>query len=371
MSLTRLLLLPSDPAEPAVCLTLDAQGAILSRETRAANALAAQTREPCVVAVPAAEVGLHRLRIRASSAAQAVAAAARLLEARLAVPYAAPHVAVSEPTDVDERWVGVVDPAQMRQWLDRAAHLGYVPTAMVPDCLLLAAPAAGRWRTCRNEATWRVRGAAAAFSAEPGLARAVLEAQGVADAAMDAATEADLARGALQALPAIDLMQQGFSRHPAAPTGWVAWRTAALLAGLVFVLVPLGHAAQALRHGWAVASIHARAESQLEAGADLPASTGTPFARAKAALAQARARDAFAMTTGALFEAIAQVPNAGVATLDFGEDGLLSASIDHDQSGDLERLTAALAQRGVSATLDTTQPAGARLRSVLLLGVAP
>ena len=166
-------------------------------------------------------------------------------------------------------------------------------------------------------------------------------------------------------------MQQGFSLHPLAPTGWAAWRPVALLAAVALALLPLGHGALALRHELGLRSIHASAASQLQAVAEFPGTQGTPFARAEAALAAARARDAFAITTGALFEALAQLPTAGVAQLDFGEDSVLAVSIDHDQAIELEQLTALLAERGVSAALDTTQASGGRLRSTLLLGVAP
>lgn len=371
MSLTKLLLLPSVATAPAICLTLNSQGEVVLRETLPAGAAAMDGREPCVLAVPSAEVGLHRLRLRASSGAQAVAAAARLLESRLAVPYAAPHVAVSEPTEEDDRWVGVVDPERVKQWLERAARLGFMPTAMVPDCLLMPPPTGSAWRVCRTEATWRVRGESTAFSAEPELAKALLDAQGLTGAEVDTATEADLGRGAVLGAAAIDLMQQGFSRHPAAATGWAAWRTAAGLAALVLALIPLGFAAQALRHGLATRAIHAAASAQVEAAGDVAASAGSPFDRANTALAQARSRDAFAITSGALFEALAQVPGAGVSSLEFGEDGLLAAAIDHGQADDVARLTSALSALGVSASLDTTQPAGARFRSVLLLGVSP
>ncbi len=371
MSSTKLLLLPSLPDSPALCLALDSAGTIVARETLAADAQAASPPLPCVLAVPAAEIGLHRMRLRASSPEQAVAAAARLVEDRLAVPHASLHVAVSEASDEDERWVAVVDPARMRDWLARASRHGFRPTAMVPDCLLLAAPEPGAWRVLRTDASWRVRSQGMAFSAEPDLARALLEGQGATSESMHAATEADLARGAVSGPLAIDLLQQGFSRHPAAPTGWAAWRTVGVLAALVLALLPLGYAAQALRHGLAVRSIDARATSQLQATVAMPGTQGAPFPRANAALAAARSRDAFAITTGALFESLVQLPGAGVSSLDYGEDGVLAATLDHDQADDMERLSAGLAERGVSASLDATQASGGRLRSTLLLGVAP
>jgi len=371
MSPTKLLLLPHLAPSPALCLAVDATGAVQSRQTLAADAPPATTREPCVLAVPAADIGLHRLRLRASSPAQAVAAAARLVEDRLAVPHASLHVAVSDASDEDDRWVAVVDPARVQEWLDRASRLGFRPTAMVPDCLLLAAPEPGAWRVLQTETTWHVRGETMAFSAEPDLAQAVLDGQGPTGARIHAATEADLARGAVAGPPTIDLLQQRFSLHAAAPTGWAAWRNVGLGAALVLALLPLGFAAQALRHELAVRAIHARAASQLLATAAIAEGRGAPFERADAALSAARSRDAFAITAGALFESLAQVPGAGVASLDYGEDGVLAVTLDHDHAGDVELLTAGLAGRGVSASLDTTHASGARLRSTLLLAVTP
>lgn len=371
MSPTRLLLLPPLADSPALCLALDAGGGIVSRQVIAAGDLASGPRQDCVLAVPAQQISLHRLRLRANSSAQASAAAARLVEDRLAVPATSLHVAVSGDHQDDERWVAAVAPAHVAAWLERASRHGFQATAMVPDCLLLAAPEPGGWRVLQTDAGWRVRGESLAFSAEPDLARTLLDGHAATAASLHLATEADLGRGAVCAPLAIDLLQQRFSRHPSAPTGWAAWRSAALLAALALALPPLGFAAQALRHELALRSVDAQASSQLRAAASLPDAPGAPFPRANAALAAARAGDAFAITTGALFESLVQVPGAGVSGLEFGEDSLLAVTLDHDQPDDLPKLTAALAERGVSASLDATQPAQGRLRSTLLLGVAP
>lgn len=371
MTPIRLLMLPPQPDLPAECLTLDAGGRILARERMAADADASVAREPCLLAVPAEHVGLHRLRFKARSPAQAAAAAARLVEGKLAVAGTTLHIAVSDASAEDDRWVAAVDPAHMDDWLARARRHGFTPTAMVPDCLLLPAPDAGTWRVQEGAASWRVRGEAIAFSAEPGLARAVLDAQGASVAQRHPAGESDLARGAALPTVALDLLQHGYSRHPASPTGWAAWRPAAMLAALLLALVPLGLAAQALRHELAVRAIHARAADQLQGAAGIAAEEGTAFARARAALATARAGDGFAITSQALFESVALAPGTGVSKLDYGEDGLLAATIDHDQAGDLEMLKTALAERGVTAAIDATREHEGRLRSVLLLGMAP
>jgi general secretion pathway protein L len=371
MTPIRLLMLPPQPGLPADCLTLDADGTVLARQRLAADAEASTAREPCLLAVPAEHVGLHRLRFKARSPAQAAAAAARLVEGKLAMANTPLHIAVSDASAEDDRWVAAVDPARMDQWLARAARHGFAPTAMVPDCLLLPAPDAGTWRVQEGDSSWRVRGEAMAFSAEPALARAVLDAQGAGADQRHPAGEADLARGAAHSALAIDLLQDRYSRHPAAPTGWAAWRPAAMLAALLLALVPLGLAAQALRHELAVRAIHARAADQLQAAAGLAAPDGTAFARARAALAAARAGDGFAITSQALFESVALAPGTGVSKLDYGEDGLLAATIDHDQAGDLEMLKTALAERGVTAAIDATREHEGRLRSVLLLGMAP
>lgn len=371
MSPTRLLLLPPLADSPALCLVLDDAGGIVSREVVDGGVPTSGPRRECVLAVPAGDVSLHRLRLRANSPAQAAAAAARLVEDRLAVPATSLHVAVSDANQDDERWVAAVAPSRMAAWLERASRQGFQATAVVPDCLLLAAPEPGGWRVLQTDAVWRVRGESLAFSAEADLARALLDGYAAAPASLHLATEADLARGAVCAPLAIDLLQQDFSRHPATPTGWAAWRSVALFATLALALPPLGFAAQTLRHELALRSVHAQAASQLQATAALPDATGAPFARADAALAAARAGDAFAISTAALFESLVQVPGAGVAGLDFGEDSVLAVTLDHDQPDDVPRLTAALAERGVLASLDTTQPAEGRLRSTLLLGVAP
>lgn len=371
MTPIRLLMLPPQPGLPADCLTLDAGGTVLARERLAADAEASTAREPCLLAVPAEHLGLHRLRFKARSPEQAAAAAARLVEGKLAVANTPLHIAVSDASAEDDRWVAAVDPARMDQWLARAARHGFAPTAMVPDCLLLPVPEAGTWRVQEGVVSWRVRGEAMAFSAEPALAAAVLDARGAGAGQRRPAGEVDLARGAAHSALAIDLLQDRYSRIPAAPTGWAAWRPAAVLAVVLLALVPLGLAAQALRHELAVRAIHARAADQLQSTAGITAADGTAYARAKAALATARAADGFAITGHALFDSVVLTPGAGVSRLDYGEDGLLAATIDHDQAADLEKLKAALAECGVTAAIDATREHEGRMRSVLLLGMAP
>lgn len=371
MSVTKLLVLPSSPAAPALLYSLDPMDGRVSREQLPAGAAAFSPPLPCLLAVPATDVGLHRLRLRARSSEQAAAAAVRLLGDKLAVAHASLHVAVSEADADDVRWVALVDPARMRAWLDLASRHGLLPTAMVPDCLLLPPSQAQAWRFLDAGETWWVRGADLAFTAEPELARGILDSHGLKADQGQAANDVELAQAALRGMPEIDLLQQAFSLRAPAPTGWAAWRNVATLAGVLLAALPLSHAALALRHELAVRSIHADATARLQALPDLPGNATPPFMRADRALAAARARDAFAITTGAVFGALAELPTAGVNQLDFGTDGVLAVAIDHDQSLDPEQFKALLGNRGVSVSLDATRPSGDRMRTTLFLAVSP
>ncbi len=366
-----LLILPTDPEQAAVNLRLGATGEILARSELVPGQARPAVDRACLLAVPAALIGLHRLRLVASSSAQAAAAGSRMVEGRLAVAREQLHVAVSEKDASDERWIAVVSPEHMRSWLGRAQALGFKPESMVPDCLLLAAPEHEDFTVLASAAAWRVRGHALAFSAEPALAQALLAGKTLARIESSDQMERALALGAVRTPLAIDLLQNAFSRRPAPAVGWTAWRRVAALAAAVLLLPLLGWTAQAMRHELGENAIESRSSAALAAVSDQEASDSSAFVRARSELARLRARDAFAITSDALFASLSAIPDASVRVMDFGEDGVLAITLAHPGAGDVASLRELLAARGIDvAELSSTQREGS-MQSELLLSLSP
>ena len=124
---------------------------------------------PLVLAVPGEAVALHWLDLPDLAPAQAAAAARLALGDRLGD--ADPHIAVAPGSGL--RPVAVVARAAMAGWLAEAARVGWTPSAMLPDPLLVPAPASG-WAVVHNGNRVLARSASAALAAEADLAAAII-----------------------------------------------------------------------------------------------------------------------------------------------------------------------------------------------------
>ncbi len=124
---------------------------------------------PLVLAVPGEQVALHWLDLPDLAPAQAAAAARMALVDRLAETD--PHIAVAPGNG--PRAVAVVAREQMAGWLAEAARAGWKPAAIIPDPLLLPAPASG-WAVTQDGPRVLARCANAAFAAEADLAAAII-----------------------------------------------------------------------------------------------------------------------------------------------------------------------------------------------------
>lgn len=355
-----LLVLSADPAGADLERFADAHGHRLER-------LPPGARPRRVLAVPACELALHRLALKAATPAQARAAAWHRLEGRLAQPRETLELAAA--ADGDQRWVAVFTPTARERWLARAAARGFVPDAVVPDCLLLPGPAdESEVFVAADAGLWRVHGHDLAFSAEPGLAAQVLGTRPHTRVDAPPAIESLLLRGALAPAFALDL---GPPRADAPRAGTVPARRLALLAAALLLSPLLVWAAQGLRHERGAARADASADAALRAVAPEATGPGRPLARARAELARRQAPDRFGVLASALLEAQATLPGTRLAALSLGDDGVLTATLEHDGTAPLDPLRQALAERGVSLADQPPQPAGDRWHTLLLLSDAP
>ncbi|MBB1060923.1 type II secretion system protein GspL [Marilutibacter spongiae] len=372
-SLIRLHLL-APTGTHAHCLSLDEAGRIIGRETWSVDP-PQRCRPPRsdapvrdVLAVPGAAVGSTWMAIDAASEAQAVALARHRMEGRHASAPGALHVVLAPAHEGEpERQVLVVDPDLMQHWLDAASRLGIEADVVLPDYMLLPGPvpagaddsAATAPATTRLERAgqWLVRGDRLAFTAEPELARLLLDmpadgATGTVVLPPDAGDES-LAAGALQ--PSVNLLQHRFAPRRG-DAGVASWHRVAILAALLVLSPALLAAGDAVRHGIAAMRLEREADDTARAllgasAADLPPAV---------ALQDALDSGASGTTTPAalapLFAAVGQVPGLHIERLDATEGRPVSACVAPATPADLDALREALARKGLSMAPGPASP---------------
>lgn len=357
-----LMHLPADADSAPRELFADVRGQPLAQ--------APQSGEPCqrVLAVPAQSLVLRRVAAGFASPAQARAAAWHGLDGELAVPRESLDWVVGDPAADGSRWVIGFAPELRQAWLARAATCGFTPDWIVPDCLLLPAPADPDAAVVLESPTGTslVRTVGHAFAAEAGLAAYLLSGRTIEPIGKDAA--AVLLRAALEtSVP--DLSAKASTAKGPANPGPMR-RLLALAAALV--LSPLlVWTAQALRHDLAAARIQAAADSQLQTIAPEAAGPGRPLARARAVLAQRQAPDRFGQLVTALLAAQSQAPGSRLQAIELQPDGVLEVRWLHDPDGLPVDLAQTLADHGVALAQAGTEPAGERAVTTLLLSELP
>ncbi|WP_311238952.1 MULTISPECIES: type II secretion system protein GspL [unclassified Xanthomonas] len=346
-----LVLLPADATTQPITVRVDAHGHVLAQD--ALNERPAQTTQTVLV-VPGVDVHLRWMALPGRSVAQSLAAARLQLAEHLAGDAQALHVVIADHAESDGmRLVAAVDASVMRQWLDRAAALGIVPDAVVPDCLLLPDAAADQPPTLLHwDGRWVVRGTRIACSLEPQLAQVLITKLPVAPALPpDPDPTHAIAQFARHAATApINLRQQSF----AAPTRQraqlsartLAWLLALLVLSPVFLLV-----AQSLRY---------------EIGAQL-LSKKVMTPDADTARQTAASQNAFAPQLAALFAAVEAVPGAELDALAYQQQGPLHVTLLHNDAAQLEHFSAQLSRAGWQVRAGAGQPRDDRLATALEL----
>ncbi|WP_115512578.1 MULTISPECIES: type II secretion system protein GspL [Xanthomonas] len=354
-----LVLLPADATTQPITVRVDAHGHVLAQA--ALNERPAQTTQTVLV-VPGVDVHLRWMALPGRSVAQSLAAARLQLAEHLAGDAQALHVVIADHAESDGmRLVAAVDALVMRQWLDRAAALGIVPDAVVPDCLLLPDAAADQPPTLLHwDGRWLVRGTRIACSLEPQLAQVLIAALPVAPALPpDPDPTHAIAQFARHAATApISLRQQGF----AAPTRQraqlsartLAWLLALLVLSPVFLLV-----AQSLRYEIGAQLLQRRSAQLMGKNVMTP---GADTARQTAA-----SQNAFAPQLAALFAAVEAVPGAELDALAYQQQGPLRVTLLHNDAAQLEHFSAQLSRAGWQVRAGAGQPRDDRLATALEL----
>lgn len=355
----RLLLVSPDIAADPEWLRIDADGRVLERGH--ASSLPAGSRG--LLVVPGAAARTTWVEETAHSPAQARAVAMATLQGDAATASAADlHVAVAPD---DDGWMTVaVASAQMHEWLERAAGLGFGVDALMPDYLLLPAgnEAGDGIQVLDLGDAWLVRGRRLAFGAEPELAALVVGDQPLQ---RHGASQRDamFARGALAA--PIDLLQGSFaldtgSSHRASPRRMLVLSAVLMLSPLLLL------AAEALRYHWTASQ--ALADAVKIARTMVPnADAASPAAATGNVLARLRHGDIFNRQLGAVFAAASAVPGVQVEALQH-DGNRLKVTLSHPDATALDAVVAALASRAIAATAGTGIPGADGIRTELDLG---
>jgi general secretion pathway protein L len=208
---------------------------------------------------------------------------------------------------------------------------------------------------------WAVRTGTLAFSAEPDLARQILGDRSVWKLQEPEEVDALLAA----ATPAIDLLAHGpapqDARAPKCRRRRVAWLAAALALSPALLT-----GAQALRHTIAGHALQTQAAERAAQLLQLQEPPADIAAHAADALASLQAPERLAGTAGALFDAMAQLEGAYLASLRY-KNGRIDAEIVHPDPRHGETLLATLAEAGVDARILDSRPVADGVRRELQL----
>jgi len=348
MSRIRLILIPPSAALPASCLTLDAQGVVLTRGVLELGSGYAPEPMRNVAVVPGADVLVRWLELPSGSPAQMAATALHLLRDDLAAPSDRLTAVLGTVPTSGRRLVAVAGRSLLQTWSDYLASFGLRADVMIPDSLILPEPEEeGGLTATLFGADLALRGRELALSVQPDLAEAVAAGRGVKRIERTDEIERLLAAAALN--PPINLLAGGGRRVEADRRGWkraAALAAALIVSPLILTLVAAGH------DEWRARDTENRAEAaarrafpDIAAGADAVAEATRRLSAASPGGAAAAA--------AALFAAVESVEGAELDSLTVDEAGV-RATVTYATYQDLDALQQAMAAKGMSLTDDST-----------------
>ena len=233
MSRIRLILIPPSAALPATCLTLDAQGRVL---TRGVVELGGPQPEPMrtVAIAPGADVLVRWLDLPAGGAAQQRAAALWALKDKLATRPERLSLALGPVTAAGQpRLAAAVDTALLEAWRDHRSAVGAPADVLFPDSLIAPEPEdaeAATVITLGAHNAVRLNGSAQTVQAD--LAPLIVGERPASIIDDEATIQVLMIQAALR--PPVDLLDAGRK----AGSDRRGWLRAAILAGLL-VISPL------------------------------------------------------------------------------------------------------------------------------------
>ena len=368
---TTCLALLSTTEGSALLLRVDGTGRVISHQALRPGVRAnVPDGERQILAIPGHCVRSTWMEITARSEAQATAAARHLVQGQTADPGNGIHVVLAPRRDDDPwRQILVMDPADLQHCLEVARALGMEPDAVLPDYMLVPdATTDGdpgtRVRVIEREGRWLVRGPRLAFSAEPALARVMLEACRHADPQHDAD-----GHGLAAGLPGgdVNLLQHRFATVRGEQTSAPTWRRVAWLLALLLLSPLLVTATGAARHALATTSLESEANGiARDLLGEEPGEE--PVLALRRALDAEEARGAGAMPMlAALFAETNQISGMYLERIDLEAGNTAIATIVHARPNDLDILKTRLAERAIRISVQEPRgtTAGSRSRIVL------
>ena len=298
---------------------------------------------PTVLAVPGADVLARRLVLPNGPRAQVEAAAALILEEELASTREPLRVAMGPQEADGARLVAAASANRVNAWIEMARALGADPVAVIPDYLLLPAPAEDdAVLTLDLGDRTAARGHDIALSAEPDLLPLLLQDRRVAPLEPGPGQLAAFAAAARA--PLLNLKP----KPPAPGLGRNAVRIAAALAALLLV-APLGiDVARAARDDAAARRDEARAMGLARSALGSGAAIQDPAAQVRARRLELNAGSGFGDSAAGLFAALETVEGARLEALLFDPSGVMRATVSYADYADVERLRAAAAAHGLA-----------------------
>ncbi|MFL6843478.1 MAG: type II secretion system protein GspL [Allosphingosinicella sp.] len=324
---------------------------------RGADAGEAPRGDALVAIVPGEQVALHWLALPAGLSEAQATGAARLAAAELsAQPVAELHVAVGPDRD-GERCVALAPAEAMQAWLATLAGSGLDPDRMLPETLLLPAPAEGL-ASSNAGSVFLYRGRSEAFAAEPELAGLLLAGREAVDL-----TPEDFEAGLATALAEapVDLRQGPFGRRREWRVAPARLRRLALLTAMLLLASLAVQVAAIARYIFAADA--AEAETRRIAQTALPRSgaVANPGAALQGRIAELRGGGAgFGATAGTVFAAVRDTANVELSALSFSPDGSLRTTVSADAPAAIDLLRQRIEDKGFAVEAGAPRAGGGR-----------
>jgi general secretion pathway protein L len=245
----------------------------------------------------------------------------------------------------------------MEAWLATLAESGLDPDRMLPETLLLPAPAEGlaSWNA---GSVFLYRGLDDAFAAEPDLAGLLLAGRDPVELAPDD-FEAGLATALAEA--PVDLRQGPFGRRREWRVAPAKVRRLALLTALLLLASLVVQVAAIARYIFAADAAEAETRRIAEAAVPRSAAVPNPAAALQSRIAELRGGGAgFGATAGTVFAAVRDTANVELSSLSFSPDGSLRTTVSADAPAAIDSLRQRIEDRGFAVEAGAPRSGGSR-----------
>lgn len=312
-----------------------------------------------VVVVPGEAVSVHWLEVPSGLApAQAIAAARLMASDMSAQPVADMHVAVGPEVENDRgRAVALVPGLTMAGWLGRLQGEGIDPDVVLPEPLLMSAPAEGFTRYDRGDKPL-FRSRNDAFSLEPELAQLIVgnaPVERLDTEGFEAGLAAELAA------PAVNLRQGAFAKRRRWKIEWPLIKRLALLGFAILIVTLSIQIVSILRYTYAADALEQQAGTVSAQALRRSGTLSNAPALLKQRLTDLRGSGGgYSGLAPALFEAVRSTPNAELTAMTFAPDGALRATVQADSPATLSTLQQRLSAGALRVDAGSLRTGGGR-----------